>query len=131
MSAGYSGKGKAHSKNITNILQKGDTVDYSVITDEDKQQSFHVGSDFRERGSYSVPCLMFSITGSQQDKEHGILGCKHYQRGAKLQAHCCGKWFTCRFCHDEVSNHNIVRWAWLEPDFHAFELSNTFPISVL
>jgi len=37
------------------------------------------------------------------------MGCKHYQRCAKLQAHCCGKWFTCRFCHDEISDHNIVR----------------------
>ncbi|RKP02223.1 hypothetical protein CXG81DRAFT_4424, partial [Caulochytrium protostelioides] len=37
------------------------------------------------------------------------LGCKHYQRGCKLQAHCCGKWYPCRFCHDEVSDHNIVR----------------------
>jgi hypothetical protein len=38
-----------------------------------------------------------------------VLGCKHYQRKCKLQAHCCGRWFTCRFCHDEVSDHNIVR----------------------
>ncbi|TPX66079.1 hypothetical protein SpCBS45565_g04713, partial [Spizellomyces sp. 'palustris'] len=43
------------------------------------------------------------------DKDALILGCKHYQRAAKLQAHCCGKWYTCRFCHDEVSDHNIVR----------------------
>ncbi|KAJ3052908.1 hypothetical protein HK097_005441 [Rhizophlyctis rosea] len=43
------------------------------------------------------------------DAANGILGCKHYQRAAKLQAHCCGKWDTCRFCHDEVSDHNIVR----------------------
>ncbi|RKO93496.1 hypothetical protein BDK51DRAFT_6642, partial [Blyttiomyces helicus] len=44
-----------------------------------------------------------------QDIEAGILGCKHYQRGVKLQAHCCGNWFTCRFCHDEVSDHQIKR----------------------
>ncbi|KAI9209647.1 zinc-ribbon-domain-containing protein, partial [Polychytrium aggregatum] len=37
------------------------------------------------------------------------IGCSHYQRSAKLQAHCCGKWFTCRFCHDEISDHNIIR----------------------
>ncbi|KAI9030405.1 RING finger and CHY zinc finger domain-containing protein [Hyaloraphidium curvatum] len=84
VSGGYGGKGRSPSKTITNFLQKGDAIDYNMITGEDKQQTFH-------------------------DKEHGILGCKHYQRGAKLQAHCCGKWFTCRFCHDEVSNHNIVR----------------------
>ncbi|KAI9007131.1 zinc-ribbon-domain-containing protein [Gaertneriomyces semiglobifer] len=43
------------------------------------------------------------------DRDAGILGCKHYQRGSKLQANCCGKFFTCRFCHDEVSDHNIIR----------------------
>jgi hypothetical protein len=43
------------------------------------------------------------------NEELGIFGCKHYKRAAKLQAHCCGKWFACRFCHDEVSDHNIVR----------------------
>ncbi|KAF9436934.1 hypothetical protein BGZ76_002512 [Entomortierella beljakovae] len=36
-----------------------------------------------------------------------ILGCKHYQRGCKLKANCCGKWFNCRFCHDEVSDHDM------------------------
>lgn len=38
-----------------------------------------------------------------------ILGCKHYQRRIKLQAHCCGNWYVCRFCHDEVSDHTITR----------------------
>ncbi len=109
MSAGYNGKGKSHSKNITNILQKGDTVDYSVITDEDKQQSFHVRVISGEPRFRNRFLTLRSSDPFSQDKEHGILGCKHYQRGAKLQAHCCGKWFTCRFCHDEVSNHNIVR----------------------
>ncbi|RKP06574.1 zinc-ribbon-domain-containing protein, partial [Thamnocephalis sphaerospora] len=36
-------------------------------------------------------------------------GCKHYQRGVKLKASCCGRWFTCRFCHDDVCDHTIVR----------------------
>ncbi|KAJ3215812.1 hypothetical protein HDU67_010305 [Dinochytrium kinnereticum] len=48
-------------------------------------------------------------TKTYHDKASGILGCKHYQRAAKLQAHCCGKWYACRFCHDEVSDHNIIR----------------------
>ncbi|KAJ3042768.1 hypothetical protein HDV00_006587 [Rhizophlyctis rosea] len=59
-------------------------ADFNVVTDFDRQKTYH-------------------------DREEGILGCKHYQRSTKLQAHCCGKWFTCRFCHDEVSDHNIVR----------------------
>lgn len=46
---------------------------------------------------------------SYHDEKIGILGCKHYQRIAKLQAHCCGRWFPCRFCHDEISDHQITR----------------------
>ncbi|KAI9025760.1 zinc-ribbon-domain-containing protein, partial [Phycomyces nitens] len=37
------------------------------------------------------------------------LGCQHYQRNCKLQAACCEKIFVCRFCHDEASDHAIVR----------------------
>ncbi|TPX42757.1 hypothetical protein SeLEV6574_g05429 [Synchytrium endobioticum] len=58
--------------------------DFSAITDADRAKTYH-------------------------DKDAQILGCKHYQRATKLQAHCCGKWYTCRFCHDEVSDHNIIR----------------------
>ncbi|KAI7821055.1 hypothetical protein BC939DRAFT_456387 [Gamsiella multidivaricata] len=43
------------------------------------------------------------------NEEQGVLGCKHYKRGCKLKANCCGKWFNCRFCHDDVCNHAIVR----------------------
>ncbi|RKP07858.1 hypothetical protein THASP1DRAFT_16466 [Thamnocephalis sphaerospora] len=46
-----------------------------------------------------------------QNKERNILGCKHYQRNAKLQADCCGRWFTCRLCHDEACDHTISRHA--------------------
>lgn len=41
--------------------------------------------------------------------EQNQLGCKHYRRGCKLKANCCGRWFNCRFCHDDVSDHTIIR----------------------
>lgn len=40
-----------------------------------------------------------------------ILGCQHYQRGVKLQAACCGKWVSCRLCHDEDNDHKMDRKA--------------------
>ncbi|KAJ1542248.1 hypothetical protein HK405_010086 [Cladochytrium tenue] len=43
------------------------------------------------------------------DRDGGVLGCAHYRRACKIQAPCCGEWFACRFCHDEVSDHAIVR----------------------
>jgi len=39
------------------------------------------------------------------------LGCKHYKVNCKFYAECCGKWFTCRFCHDDVSDHKVNRFA--------------------
>ncbi|KAI8998279.1 zinc-ribbon-domain-containing protein [Gaertneriomyces semiglobifer] len=71
------------STRVTNRLANR-RRDFDEVTDTDRQPTYY-------------------------DKAGGILGCKHYQRASKLQAHCCGKWDTCRFCHDEVSDHNIVR----------------------
>ncbi|KAJ3143167.1 hypothetical protein HK100_006462 [Physocladia obscura] len=68
-------------------------TDFGIITAADCQISYHVTI----------------VTFKRFDKDKTIIGCKHYQRSCKLQAHCCGKWFPCRFCHDEVSDHNIIR----------------------
>ncbi|ORE01947.1 zf-CHY-domain-containing protein [Rhizopus microsporus var. microsporus] len=46
---------------------------------------------------------------SYHKEQENILGCKHYQRNCKLQANCCERIYTCRFCHDDVEGHNIVR----------------------
>ncbi|TPX66381.1 hypothetical protein SpCBS45565_g04538 [Spizellomyces sp. 'palustris'] len=86
MTHGWSQKQQSRSTvntRVTNRLENRRS-NFNELTDADRQPTYH-------------------------DKASGILGCKHYQRAAKLQAHCCGKWDTCRFCHDEVSDHNIVR----------------------
>nr|XP_016454314.1 PREDICTED: uncharacterized RING finger protein C2F3.16-like isoform X2 [Nicotiana tabacum] len=44
---------------------------------------------------------------SFRDPEKQIFGCEHYGRNCKLPAAWCGKLFTCRFCHDEVSDHSM------------------------
>eukprot|EP00898_Chlorokybus_atmophyticus_P000114 jgi/Chlat1/1102/Chrsp110S01589 len=41
----------------------------------------------------------------------GAMGCVHYRRECKLRASCCGKFYTCRFCHDEAENHHMDRYA--------------------
>ncbi|XP_037425114.1 zinc finger protein BRUTUS-like [Triticum dicoccoides] len=51
---------------------------------------------------------------SYRDPEKQILGCEHYKRNCKLVAACCNKLFTCRFCHDKVSDHTMERKATLE-----------------
>ncbi|CAB4265061.1 unnamed protein product [Prunus armeniaca] len=45
------------------------------------------------------------------DSEKQVFGCEHYKRNCKVRAVCCGKLFTCRFCHDNVSDHSMDRKA--------------------
>ncbi|RZB91645.1 Zinc finger protein BRUTUS isoform C [Glycine soja] len=51
---------------------------------------------------------------SFHDPEKKIFGCEHYKRNCKLRAACCGKLFTCQFCHDKVSDHLMDRKATTE-----------------
>ncbi|OQE37894.1 hypothetical protein PENCOP_c009G08819 [Penicillium coprophilum] len=44
-----------------------------------------------------------------EEQDEAILGCVHYQRNVKLECYTCKKWYTCRFCHDEVEDHSLVR----------------------
>ncbi|KAJ1437911.1 Zinc finger, RING-type [Sesbania bispinosa] len=48
---------------------------------------------------------------SFRDPGKHVFGCDHYKRNCKLRAACCGKLFTCRFCHDNVSDHSMDRKA--------------------
>ncbi|KAI8836932.1 hypothetical protein BJ741DRAFT_548655, partial [Chytriomyces cf. hyalinus JEL632] len=77
-------KGKSTRASLASNRLADKRHDFNLVHQSDQQLTFH-------------------------DQASGVVGCKHYQRSAKLQAHCCGKWYTCRFCHDEVSDHNIIR----------------------
>ncbi|KAJ5160620.1 uncharacterized protein N7482_007624 [Penicillium canariense] len=44
-----------------------------------------------------------------EECDETILGCQHYHRNVKLQCRTCKKWYTCRFCHDAVENHHLIR----------------------
>ncbi|OCK78060.1 zf-CHY-domain-containing protein [Lepidopterella palustris CBS 459.81] len=37
------------------------------------------------------------------------LGCQHYKRNVKVQCYQCQRWYTCRYCHDEVETHSLDR----------------------
>lgn len=54
---------------------------------------------------------LFRCSPSYRDPEKKVFGCEHYKRNCKLRAACCGKLFTCRFCHDKVSDHSMDRKA--------------------
>ncbi|KAJ5587925.1 uncharacterized protein N7459_003690 [Penicillium hispanicum] len=44
-----------------------------------------------------------------EELEEAFLGCQHYMRNVKLQCFTCKKWYTCRFCHDVVEDHHLIR----------------------
>lgn len=52
-------------------------------------------------GSGSRTLSESELAPTYNNAELNVLGCKHYQRGCKMKAACCGKLFTCRLCHDE------------------------------
>lgn len=68
----------------------------------------------RRRGSSSERISQGGLTERDKaktffDEPHGILGCRHYRRGAKLQCSTCNHWATCRYCHDEEEDHKLIR----------------------
>ncbi|KAJ5086369.1 hypothetical protein NUU61_007676 [Penicillium alfredii] len=44
-----------------------------------------------------------------EELEEETLGCQHYKRNVKLQCYTCKRWYTCRFCHDDVEDHHLIR----------------------
>lgn len=48
-------------------------------------------------------------TPDVEPDDEKFLGCEHYRRNVKLQCSTCDRWYTCRFCHDEVEDHHLVR----------------------
>ncbi|RAK74094.1 RING finger and CHY zinc finger domain-containing protein [Aspergillus fijiensis CBS 313.89] len=44
-----------------------------------------------------------------EEVEEVFLGCPHYKTNVKAQCFDCNKWYTCRFCHDEVEEHRMDR----------------------
>ena len=78
----------------------------------DRKPSFWAAPS--EPGSTSRPVTPPESGKPSKDLEEGegrIFGCRHYKRNVKLQCSECLRWYTCRFCHDEVESHAITRRA--------------------
>lgn len=69
-----------------------------------QQKSSQVSIDEQADGDVMPGC-----SPSFRDADCQIFGCEHYKRNCKLLAACCNKLFTCRYCHDEVSDHSMDR----------------------
>jgi CHY zinc finger len=69
----------------------------------------------RRRGSHSAQSqgelTEKDKSKTYHDEANGILGCQHYRRAAKLQCSTCNHWATCRYCHDDEEDHEIIRYG--------------------
>lgn len=73
---------------------------------------FHLSPDDLEPTYTPVEVFEASTSDSGEGEEtqkEPVLGCRHYKRNVKLQCFTCNKWYTCRFCHDEVEKHVLNR----------------------
>lgn len=72
------------------------------LTEDDLRPTFHPKAD-------PDPLLGEVEDVDSEELEEACLGCQHYKRNVKLQCFSCKKWYTCRFCHDEVEDHHLNR----------------------
>jgi len=59
--------------------------------------------------TYRPACTSPDATEPNEEDGGPVLGCKHYMRNVKVQCNDCRRWYTCRYCHDEVEKHLLVR----------------------
>ena len=83
--------------------------------------TFNVSAEDRKATRYTKNQIASAYPGldSRVTDEEGDLGdvdesrlpfgCAHYKRNIKLQCSACERWYTCRFCHDEVEDHSLNR----------------------
>lgn len=84
-------------KDKVRIIQRSAT-----ISKEEKEEK--ISEIFAEVRASWGNCLRASF--GRDFKE-----CVHYQRHCLIKANCCGKYYGCRLCHDEVESHKIDRFA--------------------
>ncbi|RYP54050.1 hypothetical protein DL768_001052 [Monosporascus sp. mg162] len=84
-----------------NVLLEGAAPEAFNLTEEDIKPTFATpiqGSDIPE-----------DVHGENDDTGYRPFGCDHYRRNVKLQCSTCNRWYTCRFCHDQVEDHALIR----------------------
>ena len=83
--------------------------DYQVTPDDLIPTYYSKPNPPLPKGETDISRSRTSSLGPSDEDKH--LGCKHYRRNVKLQCSACNRWYTCRFCHDEVEDHSLNRRA--------------------
>lgn len=86
-----------------------DTTQLSIynLTPQDLEPTYVPKNDNDTSKSNTVAECLDDTDYSEEEEE--TLGCRHYKRNVKLQCYTCKRWYTCRFCHDEVEDHTLER----------------------
>ena len=87
-------------------------IDRFHLTSDDCQPTYYKRTRRPSDGHGSSGKGLESSAGSSDlDDDLTAYGCRHYKRNIKLQCSTCSRWYTCRFCHDSVEDHKLVRRA--------------------
>lgn len=94
----------------TSMSSMPDSVNAFHLTAEDLKPSYFSKSpDVPVSESSDRRVDEMVLEHSEVIDDARILGCPHYRRNIKLQCSACDRWYTCRFCHDEVEDHSLNR----------------------
>ncbi|KAK6084923.1 CHY zinc finger [Seiridium cupressi] len=78
-----------------------DTFLWQHLLGEDAPtERFHLTED-------DIKPTFASLKPGEEESEYRALGCEHYRRNVKSECSTCGRWHTCRFCHDKVEGHQM------------------------
>lgn len=77
------------------------------LTPEDLQPTFVPKTEIEAEESTLAEAINEDM--DTEELAEANLGCVHYHRNVKLECYACKKWYTCRFCHDEVEDHALIR----------------------
>jgi zinc finger-like protein len=91
---------------IQNLLASRWIVGNQLQAQKDKTTELSSVGSAQKSGAPAILCQPVD-----EDEENGKDGCKHYKRRCKIVAPCCDQAFTCRFCHDDASDHTVNRYA--------------------
>ncbi|KAI8090148.1 zinc-ribbon-domain-containing protein [Gilbertella persicaria] len=99
--------------NETELRRQIKAIQLTNLTPQEKAKKIQYlmshGKTEPSQASSSKDPVDHGYCKSYHNEEEDVLGCKHYRRNCKLQANCCQKLASCRFCHDDVEDHTIVR----------------------
>ena len=104
----HSTNGLLHVASPPTSISSG--ADELYVTAEDLKPTYYTPRTPLSTPDASVEGARDSTDELMNDEDNEReLGCAHYKRNVKLQCSACSKWYTCRFCHDEVEDHSLKR----------------------